>query len=851
MWILTPLRPGGETHYLLSGKEYVVGRKNCDILLPSDQSISRAHANLAVTDQTLTLKDTSKYGTFVNSQRLTENTAVTLKSEDTVTFGVFDSKFRVDNQRLVVCSSCLDNDGKASLTQALLALGGKLVNTWSQDCTHLVMPTAKVTIKTICALLCCCPIVKPEFFSEFSRAAQQKLPPPQAESFIPEIDEPSLSKKDITLRAIPVRRQLFTGKTFIFLSAKQIKRLSAALSFGGGRSQLLEEGSLPRDLLESPQSCVIDVTAGSSQALLPPSTTEWAKSVKTIVQRKGLRIITESEIGLAAIYASCEHYCNPSGLIPDSDTVPRLNPRLPSASLSQSAAVEETVLPAASQNITAYAVNTEPSQGMKLREVTGLIAVGETPEKKQNENGCQLRGSKPVAQKTATQCIVADTMRSSFNTVENTDSQRKKPESKVTVSGVGSSGMRYQPSPSKTNGGTMTLLQRQSPQKPKNSPHASPQKQSTLTNFFQPVNKKRPLEDDPFAAMSEPKRPVRESSITSVQSKETYHHSDQVPAATSQTPLGSAADLFVGRSEDQSDRLSHAVQVEPRSRKRKEMEEEIQMDELESIMSLDMDCFDEEPSGNQGQQAQPIMHRSSEKKHGLNTVQASSKRQRVNLDENRTNERPQVELETESGSHRKHSQKSEQHIISIKTEQAHPLEDRTTYHESSKPLEVTTASSIENIEPFEDDDASFIEDIELLQGDICQPKEENKTPLKPVSIKQEVKESKIEDDLPKKLVLVEFRSLTVTALPKPKTQKTQSISYAKNFKCFRKVCMPGANGSSHIIAGSDLLVHNRGKNSDLDDWLKDAAEEERQSRRDETAGDDLFRYNPTKLTKRR
>lgn len=41
----------GETHYLLSSKEYVVGRKSCDILLSNDQSISRAHAQLAATDQ--------------------------------------------------------------------------------------------------------------------------------------------------------------------------------------------------------------------------------------------------------------------------------------------------------------------------------------------------------------------------------------------------------------------------------------------------------------------------------------------------------------------------------------------------------------------------------------------------------------------------------------------------------------------------------------------------------------------------------------------------------------------------------------------------------------------------------
>lgn len=44
--------------------------------------------------QTLILKDTSKYGTFVNSQRLTETTAANLKSGDNVTFGVFESKFR-------------------------------------------------------------------------------------------------------------------------------------------------------------------------------------------------------------------------------------------------------------------------------------------------------------------------------------------------------------------------------------------------------------------------------------------------------------------------------------------------------------------------------------------------------------------------------------------------------------------------------------------------------------------------------------------------------------------------------------------------------------------------------------
>lgn len=44
--------------------------------------------------QTLTLKDSSKYGTFINGQRMAENTPGTLTAGDNITFGVFDSKFK-------------------------------------------------------------------------------------------------------------------------------------------------------------------------------------------------------------------------------------------------------------------------------------------------------------------------------------------------------------------------------------------------------------------------------------------------------------------------------------------------------------------------------------------------------------------------------------------------------------------------------------------------------------------------------------------------------------------------------------------------------------------------------------
>ncbi|KAM9309076.1 nibrin isoform 2-T2 [Pholidichthys leucotaenia] len=670
-------------------------------------------------------------------------------------------------------------------------------------------------------------------------AVQQKLPPPKAENFIPEIDEPSLNKEDVNLKMIQDRKQLFSGKTFIFLNAKQLKRLSAAVSFGGGRSQLLEEGFLPQDLLESPQSCVVDVVTGSSQTLLPASSTEWVNSVKSIIERKGLRVIIESEIGLATIYASCGKYCNPTSSVGDSDSVSKLKPQIPSPSLSQSIAVDETVLPAASQNITAYAVNTEPTQGMQKYKVTGVTTVGETPEKAKSQSASQLCGSSVRAQKTNTLGFVAETVSSSFNTAESKDSQRKKPDSKQ-ADGA-SLDFRSQPSTPWTNSGMKTSFFKQSPQKSKISAQTSPQKQSTLTTFFQPVGKKRPLQDELSAVMSEPKRPTLESSTvartsdTSPEEIPSCSHTGHT--AASQASLSSGPDMFKG--------LSEAALEEPRGKKRRETEEEIPVEELESLMSEDMD-FEEKSSINHGQQAQ-LVHSSAKKKQVITAESSpSSKRQRVHREEDvMSKDRLQVGLEKESSLRKKHSPS-----VSIKTELVHPTDYMSVNQESRKPPQLS-ASTSKDAMPFEDDEASFIEDAELLKVDVPQANEETQTPPKPVRIKQEVQESNIDEALPKNLLLVEFRSLTVAAPPKSKPKPMQENGYTTNFKCFRKKRVPGTVEFPHIIGASDLLVHNRGRNSDLDEWLKDAAEEERQIRRDETLGDDLFRYNPTKLTKRR
>lgn len=215
----------------------------------------------------------------------------------------------------------------------------------------------------------------------------------------------------------------------------------------------------------------------------------------------------------------------------------------------------------------------------------------------------------------------------------------------------------------------------------------------------------RPLEDEPSTITSEPKRTILESSTsipnTSAPPKETY----TVPAATSQAALGSTVDLFGGQSEAHSDRLSHAAHKEPQSRKRKQMNEVIQMDELESIMSEDMDWFDESPS-EKAPQAQMIIHSSTD----IN--EASSKRQRVHLGENGTKkmqqpqqQQPQQQQssERESSSFKNNNPKSAQQTVSVTKEKVQS-EYVTAYHECSKPPQASSTTASTNAEPFDDDE---------------------------------------------------------------------------------------------------------------------------------------------------
>ncbi|NXA16302.1 NBN protein, partial [Sapayoa aenigma] len=390
----------GELYRLLSGTDYVVGRKNCAILIQDDQSISRSHAVLTVSRPettpsqslsvpVLTVRDTSKYGTFVNGSKL-NGTTVSLQSGDRINFGVFESKFRVEYEPLVVCSSCLDVAQKAALNQAIQQLGGLVVNEWTKECTHLVMVAVKVTVKTICALICARPIIKPEFFVELIRAIQSRQQLPDHESFYPPIDEPSIGPEKLDLSEHHERKKIFSGKTFVFLSAKQHKKLGPAVILGGGEVKLMTEGRKETPLLISPGVCVVDVGLTNSQISGSDSLRNWTDSILNVLQSKNLRAIPEAEIGLAVIFMSTEKYCNPQkqpgnagNCAPASAVVGR--------AISQSLAVDETVMPPAADSSTLYIADTELEEQtcMEIENTTqvdrqGKMAFQDTTTVKKN-----------------------------------------------------------------------------------------------------------------------------------------------------------------------------------------------------------------------------------------------------------------------------------------------------------------------------------------------------------------------------------------------------------------------------------------------------------------------------------
>jgi hypothetical protein len=213
-----PLENGGIT--------YVVGRKDVDICIPADKSLSRSHAELMVSGEgfgSLTIRDMqSKFGVVVGESRLgADPHALT----DGASLKLGTTLFTVQRVPLVLCTSGIAASERPALKAAAAKLGAALAKEWHDGVTHLVMPTVTWTPKLLTALAACVPVVSPAWVlaAAARSAATDPLPPIGAPEFAPTPAPTSATTADLpsgatTIEGVqPERKRLFAGKALLCL----------------------------------------------------------------------------------------------------------------------------------------------------------------------------------------------------------------------------------------------------------------------------------------------------------------------------------------------------------------------------------------------------------------------------------------------------------------------------------------------------------------------------------------------------------------------------------------------------------------------------------------------------------
>ncbi|XP_046390725.1 nibrin isoform X2 [Ischnura elegans] len=206
---------------------------------------------------------------------------------------------------LVVTSSNMPNEAKAKLRHILSELGGVVVGDWQESCSHLTMAEILLTAKVVCALASGIPIVTPEYWEKFKEAIDGGKAPPSYEGFIPPLKESILNRNKVSFAINEKRKTLFSGKTFVFSSEKQLKKYKTIVMTAGGDCESLAFTKKRVEDLSSFDMVVMQHVSNSDSQ--PPPLYD---AVLKVMRGKGLKPIPESEIGLAILMCSLETYCN-------------------------------------------------------------------------------------------------------------------------------------------------------------------------------------------------------------------------------------------------------------------------------------------------------------------------------------------------------------------------------------------------------------------------------------------------------------------------------------------------------------------------------------------------------------
>ena len=331
MWILAKHpstvdgSSGNPQFYLLGGRKYVIGRKDCDIVITGDISISRRHATISVSKvdpadhkqpvEGITILDTSKVGVQINGSKIAPKADTSLKDGDFISFGCLNMKYKLIHQRLVVVTSCVNtSSSKAALKLCIPKLGGFICQHWNGNTTHLVMEKVTFTMKVLCAIACGKPVVTVKYLEDLLDCYDKKtsLNLPHEKEYLPPITEQTLLHQEHLFHPNSTRNSLMIGKLFVILVPQQFKRIKDAIQFAGGEAILKDtkDGKFVKHISSS-QTIVMQVEKKDEKSTNAEQM-NWIREVYAKLTLQKLRAIRESEIGLAILNMSLDKYCNPT-----------------------------------------------------------------------------------------------------------------------------------------------------------------------------------------------------------------------------------------------------------------------------------------------------------------------------------------------------------------------------------------------------------------------------------------------------------------------------------------------------------------------------------------------------------
>ncbi|XP_012144529.2 nibrin [Megachile rotundata] len=323
MWYL--LKPNGERIYLKPFEELTFGRKNAQILIVNDDSISRTHASICVQPKNDTKLDEptsscivkdkgSKYGTYVITND--EKTEVTeegyvLNDQNIIRFGLQKATFTVVYLPIITVVSTLSIEDKSSLQNLMDHIDGIISTEWTNHCTHLTVSKATLTEKVTWALASAIPIVTINYWTEVNEAISRNEVLPEPDKYIPLIGESLIDKEKLLLCPNKKRKTLFQNFIFVHFSINQYKIYGKMIHLAGGKSVLYSKKPLTPKELCFPNVVVLqypgDESTQSTQHFVP----DYDLICKTLHEHRR-KMIPESEIPLAILHSSVDKYCNPT-----------------------------------------------------------------------------------------------------------------------------------------------------------------------------------------------------------------------------------------------------------------------------------------------------------------------------------------------------------------------------------------------------------------------------------------------------------------------------------------------------------------------------------------------------------